>query len=482
MSTPRVFWLLLAAALIGCTLLAGLAHAAEPVLLERFDELRATDDLDGMVKRRFVRALVVYSRTFYFVDNGRERGLIAEGMQRFEQHLNKALHNRTPQSYVRVVAVPVSRDQLLPALLDGRGDIAMANLTITPQREAQVAFSAPFYENASEILVTAPGVAPPANVEGLSGQDVFVRRSSSYHESLERLNADLAGRLPPVNVQPVDDRLEDEDLLELVDAGVVPRIVMDDYKARFWSRMYPGVRLNHDIALNHGGRIAWAMRKDSPKFKRVVDGFVERHKFGTALYNDAYRRYFRSTRWVKNPASAQERLRYLSAAQLFQKYGTKYDFDPLMLAAQGYQESGLDQHKASPRGAIGVMQLMPDTGAQMDVGDIRWLEPNIHAGIKYLRLLADRHFPADEIDPFNRTLFALAAYNAGPGRVAGLRREAQRRGLDPNRWFNNVEQVAARRIGRETVQYVANIYRYYVSYSLLERHLRARADVLNGTP
>ena len=215
--------------------------------------------------------------------------------------------------------------------------------------------------------------------------------------------------------------------------------------------------------------------------KALLDGFVASHKFGSAIYNDAYRRYFNNTRWVKNPASERERARFLATVDLFKRYGEQYGFDHLMLAAQAYQESGLDQRTHSQRGAIGVMQLMPETGRLMKVGDIRRMEPNIHAGCKYLRSLVDENF-ADVTDPFNRTLFAFAAYNAGPTRVAALRHEAEQAGLNPNSWFNNVERVAARRIGRETVQYVANIYKYYVSYSLLERHLRMREQGRGVTP
>jgi len=471
----------LVAAIALCLAACSAGHA-EPILLERFENLRASDDLEGMVKRRFVRALVVYSKTFYFVDRGRERGLIAEGMQLFERHLNRSLHIASPQDYVHVVAVPVSRDQLVPWLLEGRGDIAMVNLTITPQRLEQVDFSEPFYANASEILVTGPDVAAPASLDDLSGQDVFVRKSSSYYESLVRFNRSLQGRLQPVTLHFVDDRLEDEDLLELLNAGVIPRIVMDDYKGRFWAKIFPRIHLCSHIAFNREGRIAWALRKDSPRFKAVVDTFVAHHKFGSALYNDAYRRYFKSTRWVKNPVSERERRRFLATVELFKKYGEEYGFDPLLLAAQAYQESGLDQRKLSSSGALGVMQLMPETGRLMKVGDIRRLEPNIHAGIKYLRELADRHFPDAGLDVFNRTLFAFAAYNAGPTRIASLRREAQENGLNPNSWFNNVERIAARRIGRETVVYVANIYKYYVSYSLLERQLRTREQVRGATP
>jgi membrane-bound lytic murein transglycosylase MltF len=151
---------------------------------------------------------------------------------------------------------------------------------------------------------------------------------------------------------------------------------------------------------------------------------------------------------------------------MFRKYGDQYGLDYLLMAAQGYQESGLDQNVKSRVGAVGVMQVMPSTGKDMNVGDIRQLEPNINAGVKYIRFMVDQYFKDEPMDALNKGLFAFAAYNAGPARVKQLRAETGKDGLDPNVWFNNVERVAARRIGRETVQYVSNIYKYYIAYQL----------------
>jgi hypothetical protein len=97
------------------------AVRSDPVLPQRFEDLRTSDDLDGLVKRRFVRVLVVYSKTFYFIDRGRERGMVAEGIQAFEAYLNRSLKIRTLNEYVHVVAVPVARDQLVSGLIEGRG-------------------------------------------------------------------------------------------------------------------------------------------------------------------------------------------------------------------------------------------------------------------------------------------------------------------------------------------------------------------------
>ena len=160
---------------------------------------------------------------------------------------------------------------------------------------------------------------------------------------------------------------------------------------------------------------------------------------------------------------------------LFKKYGAQYNVDYLLMAAQGYQESTLDQNVKSPVGAIGVMQVMPPTGKELNVGDITQIEANIHAGVKYMRFMMDQYFADEPMDNLNKALMTFASYNAGPGRVRQLRRETEKRGLNPNVWFGNVERVASERIGRETVTYVSNIFKYYVTYKLMTEQIERRA-------
>jgi membrane-bound lytic murein transglycosylase MltF len=439
-----------------------------------------TGDLDGMIKRRVIRALVVYSKTFYFVDRGTQRGGTYDGLRAFEDDLNRRL--KTGNLRVHVVFLPVSRDELLPALLDGRGDIAAANLTITPERRDQVDFSVPLWKGVREIPVTGPG-PELRSPEDLAGREVFVRKSSSYHESLVRLNADLAkAGKPPVRLRLAPETLEDEDLLEMLNGGLVSTVVVDSHKAEFWKQIFPSLVPHPDAAVRTGGEIGWAFRKNSPKLAQAVNRFVETHGQGTAFGNEVFRRYLKTTKWVKNATADEELAKFNRTVETFRKYGDRYAFDALLLTAQGYQESQLDQSRRSPVGAVGVMQVMPATGTQMAVGDIRQLEPNVHAGVKYLRFLVDRYFKDAAIDPVNRGLFAFAAYNAGPAKVARLRKEAAAGGLDPNVWFNNVEVVAARRVGRETVQYVSNIYKYYVAYQLIEEEREERQRAKQAVP
>jgi membrane-bound lytic murein transglycosylase MltF len=317
------------------------------------------------------------------------------------------------------------------------------------------------------VVVTGPGAPAIGSVDDLSGQTVHVRQISAYYQSLQALNGTLAQRnKPPVVVKFVPDTLEDEDVLEMVNAGLVKITVVDDHLANFWKQIFPGIAVHADAAVRTGGEIAMAVRKGSPQLKAQLDAFVKAHGKGTAFGNVTLRKYLQNVRYAKSATSDAEIAKFNRIVEFFQKYGDQYDVDWLLMAAQGYQESGLNQTVHSKVGAIGVMQVMPATGKDMKVGDISRLEPNIHAGVKYIRFVIDQYYKDEPMDRLNKALFAFASYNAGPGRLRQLRAEARRQGLDPNVWFNNVERVAAARIGRETVQYVSNIYKYYVAYQL----------------
>jgi len=439
-----------------------------------------TGDFDELVKRRAIRAAVTFNRTHYFIDEGQERGLAYESLKQFETDLNADL--KTGNLKVHVVIVPMSRDQLYPALTSGKVDMVAAMVTVRPELEKLVAFSVPTRTNVSEVVVTGPGAPPIASVDDLAGQEVFVRKASVYHESLTRLNEQLKTRgKPAVVINEAPDVLEDDDVLEMVNAGLAPITIVDDYLAEFWSKVFTGLTVHKDVTVRSGGNLAVAFRKENPKLREAVNTWLAKHGKGDAFRNTIERRYLDNVKYVKNAAADAERKKFQNVVELFKKYGEQYNVDYLLMAAQGYQESTLDQDVKSPVGAIGVMQVMPPTGKELNVGDISQVDSNIHAGVKYMRFMVDRYYADEPMDNLNRALMTFASYNAGPGRIRQLRAETKKRGLDPNVWFGNVERVASERIGRETVTYVSNIYKYYVTYKLLseqrDRREAAKAAV-----
>jgi membrane-bound lytic murein transglycosylase MltF len=253
----------------------------------------------------------------------------------------------------------------------------------------------------------------------------------------------------------------------MVNAGLIPITVVDNYLADFWKQVFPDLNVHDDVAVRTGGVLAIAIRKGSPQLAKGLNYIIDQYGLGSAFGNTIEKRYLQNTKFVKDATSEAERRKFVQMVELFKKYSDQYDMDYLLMAAQGFQESGLDQGVRSPVGAIGVMQVMPATGQELKVGDVRQVEANIHAGVKYMRFIMDQYYKDEPMTRLDKGLFAFASYNAGPGRIRQLRREAEKRGLNPNVWFGNVEQVASERIGRETVTYVSNIYKYYVAYRLV---------------
>ncbi len=454
---------------------------AEPVPAEEEDapvELPVSGrpwigDFDGMLERRVVRVIVPNSRSLYFHDKGVARGLTADLIRGFEDYLNRK-HKPGTRKLV-VAAIPTTRDQMLALLQEGRGDIIAANLTVTPERQKLVDFSDPTARNVSEIIVTGPGAPALASLDDLAGKEVHVRASeqkkyrelSAYYESLQALNERFHEQdKPKIELTLLPPALEDEDVLEMVNAGIVKITVVDQWKAQLWAQVLPKLTLHPELAVRTGADIAWAFRKGSPKLAAEINAFVTEYPKVMGSAETRLKRYAAKFKQIQAATETSEMRKFEQLIAYFKSYGEKYGFDYLMLAAQGYQESRLDQNAKSHVGAIGVMQLMPATGAEMKTGDIHQTENNIHAGTKYMRQLFDRYFKDVPFDEVNRTLFAFASYNAGPGRVAQLRKQAEAEGLNPNVWFGNVELIAAKRVGQETVMYVRNIYKYYVAYKL----------------
>lgn len=437
---------------------------------------KLTGDFDAIIKRRVIRILVTYSKTHFFVDKATQRGLTYDMGRLFEDSVNKKLKKKHVR--VHVVFIPVSYDELIPALIEGRGDMAVANLTITPERLKQVDFTEPTRRNVCEIAVTGPGAEPISTLQDLSGKEVYIRKTASYYESIQNLNAELkkAGKAP-VKVRLAPPELEDEDILEMVNAGLVKFTIVDNHIAEFWKQIFKNIVLHPEAAVRTGGELGVMIRKNNPKLKAALDEFLSHYAEGSKTRNILLQKYLKNTKLVRNATSKEDLARFEATIEFFRNYGDKYQLDYLLMMAQGYQESRLDQNARNPSGAIGIMQVLPSTGKEMGFADITKIEPNIHAGVKYIRFMMDQFYANEPMDPLNKGLFTFASYNAGPGRVSQLRKQAAKRGLDPNRWFNHVEVIAAEKIGRETVRYVSNIYKYYLAYKMVMEQRAERAKV-----
>ncbi len=436
-------------------------------------ENKFTGNWKAIRERRLVRFLVPYSKTFFFWDGATPRGLIYDKIMAFEKKINRDLSTRNIQ--IHTMIIPTQRKDLFQKLNDGYGDVVAANLTITPERSKLVDFSDPFQTNVKELLVSHKLHKTYTTIYDLSGTTISVRESSSYFSSLKKINEILADfEKEPISIGLIQDSLEDEDILELINNKIIELTIVDNSKAIFWAKILPDIFIHQEPIISKGNKIAWATRKKSPELMKALNSYIRTAKQGTLVGNMLLKKYLQNTKYIKGALDSPNVKLFEKLSPLFKKYGAKYNFDPLMLTALAYQESKLKQSARSSKGAVGIMQILPSTASFREVGikNINKLENNIHAGSKYLRYLADTFFPESEhMDQLNRTLLTFAAYNAGPGRVRYLRKVAKRKGYDPNKWFQNVEIIAAEVIGRETVRYVSNIYKYYLTYKLLSKSL-----------
>jgi membrane-bound lytic murein transglycosylase MltF len=450
---------------------AQLAETPESIdasLLERLAREKWHGDLDGLRERRYIRTLVLYNKTNFFYDGPQPRGITYEALKEFEKFLNTKLN--TGAKPIHLVFIPVTREEAFKRMKDGRGDLAASNFPIIPEVQQYVDFSDPVRELAKEVVVTGPAAPAVASLDDLSGKEVFVRRVSRYWPNLERLNTRLRTEgKQPVIIKEADANLGDEDILDMVNAGLIPMTVMDDLIAGFWAKVYNSISVHNDISIADEDKVGWAVQKDTPQFIVLINEFVKDHKLGTSFGNTLLQKYLKDTKWAKNNVAPSEMEKFKGAIALFKKYGAQYSFEWLMIAAQAYQESTIDQSKISPVGAVGVMQIKPSTAAGDPInitGVDTDMEKNINAGVKYLNFIMESYFKDAPMSKTDRGLFAFASYNAGPNRIAKLRKQAEAEGLNPNVWFDNVESIAGKEIGAETVTYVSNIYKYYVAYKM----------------
>ena len=429
---------------------------------------------------RSVYILAVYNKTNFFIDqNGRYRGFEHDILKGFEKYINKGIKKASHRHIL--VFIPMRFEDILPALAQGKGDLAAANLTVTEERSEIVDFADPYLPRVNEIVVTRKNGSPVDSINDLAGRKLLVIAGSSYMEHLELLNDRFAGEGREVmEIVEAKPEFDHADLLDLVNSGAAEITIADEHIANAWAPMFPNIVLKHDVVIHGGGNIAWAVRKNIPEFKEKVNAYVKQIRKGTLIGNIAFNDYYRNRHWLKNPLEPNELAKLDKVVGYMKKYGERYSWDWIAVAAQSYQESQLDHRKVSPAGAVGIMQLLPSTAAQkpISIKNIKNVEDNIHAGVKYLSFIRRHYFSDPEIAPADRVDFSWAAYNAGPSRIQKLRKRAAKRGYDPNKWFNHVEHMASESIGRETVDYVVNINKYYVAYKFAlerqERILQAR--------
>lgn len=454
------------------------SEKSEATVSERINQA-FIGDLKEIRERRILRVLVSYNRTNFFHTVKGDRGIEHDLIKEYEKFLNRGPRRERYKTHVVFLARPF--EKLLPDLQAGYGDIVASGLTITPERQSFIDFTQPYIKDVQEILVSHSDINPATSIQELSGKQIVVVSNSSYIIHLEKVNQALGQLgLPAIEIVKADPLLESEDLLEMVNAGLFEYTVVDNHIAEIYQNIYPKIRLQQDFVFHHGGKIAWAINQNLPQLKKSLNSFIRSYaKPGKLLGNSLYKKYFKNPYWIKQPLSLNALDETPCLQYYFEKYAEFFEFDWYLIASQAYQESRFNQKLISRVGALGIMQIKPSTANSkvVRVSNIKDLETNILAGVKYLAFIRDFYFTKPEYSEEDKINFTLAAYNAGPGRIRQLQRIAERKGLNPHKWHYNVEVIARQEIGHETVDYVTKIQKTKIALKL-SKELAARKHLL----
>jgi membrane-bound lytic murein transglycosylase MltF len=429
-------------------------------------------DLPEIIDRRYIRVLTSDNSFDYFIDRGHAGGFQYEMVKAFVEHLNKKYQKRG-ELKIQFELLPVPDSELIPLLIQGKGDLIAARLTVTDARSVQIAFSQP-YHDVDEVVVQRRADPELDRLEDLSGKRVTVRRSSSYHQSLERLDAKLRrDGHPPIRIDAIDQALPTEKILGLVASGVFERTIADSIVASTAAALYPELRVLSNLKLREDGQLGWATHHTAKALRDELDTFLPRYRKGSLLGNITARKYFEKLVTIRARMARDETGALSDYDATLKKYAAMYGFDWRLMAAVAYQESRFDQTSTNRSGATGLFQIKPKTAREPyinipNVAGAKNAENNVHAGIKYLAWIKGRYFdPVESMHEKDRVRMALAAYNAGPRTLINARQKARKLGLDPDRWFRNVEVAMLTMKKGEPVKYVSEINQHYLSYLLL---------------
>jgi membrane-bound lytic murein transglycosylase MltF len=424
-------------------------------------------DLDSMLKRGQLRVLIPFSRTFFFRANGQELGLSSEILRLYEQFLNDQMV--LGDKKMEFIFLPIPKERLVEELLAGKGDIAVADMFLPSDQKKRATFVSPVAVEIQEILVTGPNSPQFKSIFTLSGQEITVREDSSYAASLRKLNNTLTSiGKKTVTLHFADPLLEDEDLLEMTATGLLSMTVVDSHVGAFWATVFPHIKLHNKIALRTAKEISWAVRPDTPLLQESISYFKKNSYLPRDGHLSLTEYYRKKDGFLKNSLSLPALERYHSTVALLEKYGKKYTFPSLLLAALAYQESEFDPSWLGENGEVGLMGIDPSAvlqeGLETDLQRVRKPEHNIHTAVRYLRFLADRYFSSPNLSELDRNLMAIAAYKASPEQVMAARKKAALASYNPDIWFNHVETTMHSEEGKDITQYVRNIYKYFKAY------------------
>jgi membrane-bound lytic murein transglycosylase MltF len=439
--------------------LAAQARLAGPP--EAWHAERAVRDLAEIRKSGELRVLVNQSRHSSGEIKGQVIGVEYHRLRAFEQYLTR---NARDGRSLRLKIIPKSKEQLLAALHKGEGDLVAPGELLEAHTGSSISASAAIRSNVPLVIVGNRGNRHYRKLEDMAGRTLTLPVGSAAGEALKAVNRRLAERRqPPIQIEWADSSLAVEDVLEMVQAGIYPWTAVEQPIAERWLKVMPRLRIERHLVVGQDSDMSWFVRRDAPMLRASIDRFLADYR-APADQDAAFQRVYRRLYKVRNPLARTDRQRLEKVRQVLQKHARQQDLDWLQLAAVAYKESTLNPAARGASGATGLMQVTPAAARSVGVGNIHALDSNVQAAARYMARIRREFFASRQIAEEERMAFVLAAYNMGPQRVQGLRAEARRRGLNPNRWFFQVERIAMEQVGMGVVTYVNSVNKYYVAY------------------
>ncbi|MCO4795027.1 MAG: transporter substrate-binding domain-containing protein [Bacteriovoracaceae bacterium] len=423
--------------------------------------------LKRILKDKYLRVLTTKNSFDYYIYQGKPKGIQYEMVREFVKHLNKKYSKGKKNLKIQFEMIPVDYDQMIPLLKKGKGDIIAAGMTINSKRQKKVNFTKP-YRMVDEVVVSRKEMVN----QKITGKTFHVRKSSSYFESIRKYNRSVK-RKWRVKTKSVSEELKTENILELVSLGKYDYTVADSYLAELAAKVFPGLHLHKHKPFGVKQGIAWAVKKEDSKLLQELNTVLPKVRKGSLLGNVFSQKYFGDINTIKSTNFNLGTSHLSDYDKLFKKYAKMYNFDWRLVAALCFQESRFNQGIVNKWGAIGLFQVKQMTANEpyINIKKItghKNAENNIHAGVKYLDWIRNRYFSKfKKMSDKAKLRMTMAAYNAGPSRVKKAIRLAKKMGLDPNRWFRNVELAMLQMRKPEPVTYVSEINKRYVAYLLL---------------
>ncbi|SDS44583.1 MltF family protein [Pseudomonas oryzae] len=448
--------LVLLPGLLGLLPLPAQARLAGPP--EGWSAAESVRDLAAIRASGQLRVLVNQSRHSSGMVRGEAIGVEYHRLRAFEQYLNRTARDGRE---VRLRLIPLPKEQLLPALLRGEGDLVAPGELLPVRRGMAVRASAPIQHDVPLVVVARQGNRRYQRLEQLAGRSLALPAGSAAREALQRLNAGLK---TPIVADWQDPTLAVEDVLEMVQAGILPMTAVELPIAERWAKVMPKLRIDRHLVLAQKDDLSWYVHRAAPSLRAGIDLFLREYR-PPADQDQVLQRVYRRLYKVRQPLGPTERQRLERVRPTLMRHARAQSLDWLLLAALAFKESTLNPNARGAGGARGLLQVTPAAARSVGVGNAASLDGNVQAGAKYLAMIRRRYFASSQLNERERMAFVLAAYNMGPQRVQSLRAEARRRGLDPNRWFFQVERLAAERIGMGVVSYVSSVNKYHLALS-----------------